>query len=35
MWFFAFTILFHVYLVLFEDFKSFLQMFFGVKPEEA
>ncbi len=35
MWFFAFTILFHVYLVLFEDFKSFLQMFFGVKAEEA
>jgi Ni/Fe-hydrogenase 1 B-type cytochrome subunit len=35
MWFFVFTVLFHVYLVLFEDFKSFLQMFFGVKPEEA
>jgi Ni/Fe-hydrogenase 1 B-type cytochrome subunit len=35
MWFFLFTVLFHVYLVLFEDFKSFLTMFFGIKPEGA
>ncbi|MDF1535077.1 MAG: cytochrome b/b6 domain-containing protein [bacterium] len=35
MWFFMFTILFHVYLSVFEDFKSVLQMFFGIKPEEA
>lgn len=34
MWFFIFTTLFHVYLVMFEDFKSFLQMFFGIRPEE-
>jgi len=34
MWYFAFTVLFHVYLVFFEDFKSFPHMFFGIKPEE-
>jgi len=35
MWYFVFTVLFHVYLVFFEDFKSFLHMFFGIKPEEG
>ena len=34
MWYFVFTVLFHVYLVFFEDFKSFPNMFFGIKPEE-
>lgn len=34
MWFFVFSVLFHVYLVLAEDFKYFLYMFFGVRPEE-
>ena len=33
-WFFVFTVLFHVYLVFFEDFKQFPYMFFGIKPEE-
>jgi Ni/Fe-hydrogenase 1 B-type cytochrome subunit len=37
MWFFIFTTLFHIYLVLFEDFASFLKMFFGINngKEEA
>jgi len=35
MWFFIFTVMFHVYLVLFEDFKSFMLMFFGIESEEA
>jgi hypothetical protein len=34
MWYFVFTTLFHVYLVFCEDFKSFLVMFLGMKPEE-
>ncbi len=34
MWFFVASVLFHIYLVLFDDFKSFLSMFFGIKPEE-
>lgn len=34
MWFFVFSVMFHVYIVLFDDFKSFLAMFFGIKPEE-
>jgi Ni/Fe-hydrogenase 1 B-type cytochrome subunit len=34
MWFFVFTTLFHVYLAVFEDFKSVLYMFFGIRPEE-
>lgn len=34
MWFFVFTVLFHVYLVLAEDFPAFLNMFFGLKPEQ-
>jgi len=33
-WFFVFSVLFHVYLVFFEDFKQFPYMFFGIKPEE-
>jgi Ni,Fe-hydrogenase I cytochrome b subunit len=35
MWFFIFTVMFHVYLVLFEDFKSFMMMFFGIESEKA
>jgi Ni/Fe-hydrogenase 1 B-type cytochrome subunit len=34
MWFFIFTVLFHIYLVLFEDFACFLTMFFGIRQEE-
>ena len=34
MWFFVASVLFHIYLVLFDDFKSFLSMFFGIKSEE-
>jgi Ni/Fe-hydrogenase 1 B-type cytochrome subunit len=34
MWFFVASVLFHIYLVLFDDFKSFLSMFFGIEPEE-
>ena len=34
MWFFVASVLFHIYLVLFDDFKSFLTMFFGIKPDE-
>ena len=34
MWFFVFTTIFHVYLTLFEDFSSFLLMFFGIKRKE-
>jgi Ni/Fe-hydrogenase 1 B-type cytochrome subunit len=34
MWFLVASVLFHIYLVLFDDFKSFLSMFFGIEPEE-
>lgn len=35
MWYFVFTVLFHVYLVFCEDFKAFLVMFLGVESKEA
>lgn len=35
MWFFIFTSFFHLYLVLAEDFKAFMLMFFGIESEEA
>ena len=34
-WFFIASVIFHVYLVIFEDFKSFLLMFFGIESEET
>lgn len=34
MWAFIITVALHIYLSLAEDFKSFLYMFFGVRPEE-
>lgn len=33
MWVFIVTVMIHVYLVIFEDFKSFMLMFFGVESE--
>jgi Ni/Fe-hydrogenase 1 B-type cytochrome subunit len=33
MWVFIVTVMIHAYLVIFEDFKSFMLMFFGVESE--
>jgi Ni/Fe-hydrogenase 1 B-type cytochrome subunit len=35
MWFFVVSVLFHIYLILFEDFKSFLVMFLGIDTWET
>ncbi len=35
MWVFVLTAMIHVYLSVFEDFKGFLLMFFGIESEEA